>query len=138
MYSVEWQPPMGVTALKELSDNNANAMLQYHKNAHTLFSICETILRMPKRSETKSSRSHSQSDFVNLTFNLLVSSNTTGYQSGGHNCGSARCACAQRPGLPRACHSGLLACLALQAVLSTRVAFAPRARLRQSFSRTLR
>jgi hypothetical protein len=40
--------------------------------------------------------------------------------------------------LPRACHSGLLACLALQAVLSAHVAFAPRARLRQAFSRTQR
>ena len=52
--------------------------------------------------------------------------------------GSVCCACAQRPGLPRACHSGLLACLALQAVVSAHVAFAARARLFQSFSRTLR
>jgi hypothetical protein len=51
--------------------------------------------------------------------------------------GSVCCTCAQRPGLPRACHSGKLACLALQAVLSAHVAFAPRARLRQFFSRML-
>ena len=36
-----------------------------------------------------------------------------------------------------ACHSSKLACLALQAVLSAHVAFVPRARLRQSYSRTL-
>jgi hypothetical protein len=41
--------------------------------------------------------------------------------------GSVCCECAQRPGLPRACHSGLLACLAPQAVLSAHVACAPRA-----------
>jgi hypothetical protein len=51
--------------------------------------------------------------------------------------GSVCCACAQRHGLPRASHSGELACLALQAVLSAHVAFAPRVRMRQSFSRTL-
>ena len=50
---------------------------------------------------------------------------------------SVCCACAQRPGLPRVCHPGLLACLALQAMLSAHVACTPRARLRQSFSRTL-
>ncbi len=50
---------------------------------------------------------------------------------------SRECACARRPGLPQACRSGKLACLALQAVLSTHVACAPRLRLRQSFSRTL-
>ena len=41
-------------------------------------------------------------------------------------------------GLPRACHSGELACLALQIVLSAHVTFAPPARMHQSFSRTLR
>jgi hypothetical protein len=52
--------------------------------------------------------------------------------------GSVCCACAQRPGLPRTCHPGWLACIALQAVLNTHVTFAPRAQLHQSFSRTLR
>ncbi len=52
--------------------------------------------------------------------------------------GSVCCACAQRPGLPRACYSGKLAALTLQAVLSAHVAFASSARLCQSFSRTLR
>jgi hypothetical protein len=53
--------------------------------------------------------------------------------------GSVCCACAQRLGLPRVCHSALLACLALQAVLSApHVACAPHTRLRQSFLRTLR
>jgi hypothetical protein len=52
--------------------------------------------------------------------------------------GSVCCACAERPDLPRACHFSKLACLALQVVLSAHVALAPRARLRQSSSRTLR
>ena len=47
-------------------------------------------------------------------------------------------ACAQKHGLPRACNSGLFACLALQAVLSAHVTFATRAWLRKSFSRPLR
>ena len=50
---------------------------------------------------------------------------------------SRECACARRPGLPRACRSGWLACLALQAVPSAHVACAPRLRLRQAFLRML-
>ena len=48
------------------------------------------------------------------------------------------CIRAQKPGLPNACHSGKLARLA--ASRTSRlcpVVFAPRARLRQAFSRTL-
>ena len=41
-------------------------------------------------------------------------------------------ACAKRPGLPLACHSGYLTCLALLG-RGAHVAFAPRERLRQSF-----
>ncbi len=77
---------------------------------------------------------------VRVTLELTSSANITPSYRRVPKCspyGSVCCACAQRPGLPRACHSGELACLALQAVLSAHVACAPRARLRQAFSRTL-
>ncbi len=61
-----------------------------------------------------------------------------GYHHRGHvfSICSRAYACAQRPGLPRGCHSGVLTCLALLG-RGTRVACVPRLRLRQSFSRTL-
>ena len=58
---------------------------------------------------------------------------TTGYLSFGP---TAQCAVHALKGL--ACHARVTPASALQAVLSAHVAFAPRAQLRQSFSRTLR
>ncbi len=52
--------------------------------------------------------------------------------------GSVCCACAQRPGLPRGGDARERAGRARPAGLSAHLAIAPRARLRQSFSRTLR
>jgi hypothetical protein len=73
---------------------------------------------------------------VYIGVHVRMCTHSAGYLSWTY--GSVCCACSQRPGLPRACHSSWLACHALQAALSAYAACAPRARLRQSFSRSLR